>query len=1285
MPPSRNNTVRFTDLQAISSVNAGDIIPVVDTSVPTLVNKKINVQDFSRSLPVGQQVAQMGAVSANWDSSYSTTLANSASWSTGGSYGSVYSANSAEYENTYTSVNANSANWDSAYNTVQASSAEWTGLTTYTTVNSLSDNWNSGFSAYSSFNILSTGYWLLKAGDQITGSLTTTKTLTTQFTNSEEFISKRYVDALAFQTQVSGNFIPALYYTKNETDTGFVSRTNAIVNPTWNNSAVTFTGLTVSASDISSSASSLLLDLKTNESSKFSVGKDGFIYFNGKYNTQAAVIGFLESGGTNIVFKTDGLPTHNKFVIGPTENVGYLNAGAPNFIGWSGSNDPTTSQADTRLYRDSQGVLALRRGINNPHALRIYNTFTDATNYERLSLSATLIQTEFAGTGRAFDLSITAAGSGNLVLSGANFNVNNRGQLFLSDPQGVNYISGIYSGNASITQGVGDWGFRCRGNTVLYIQGQQQHVMISYVGALGWDNQLNTGQGTPDVALNREAAGILGQRSYLPSTIPQAYRIYNTYTNANNYERLSLSATRIAYEFAGTGVSRDLTISTPGNLILSGAAISFNTATPFAFGTLSLSADRIRLPRTNATSSDPHISIAFNDNMYWLSDGSNYVRTGAGPSIIFGSYADQGGFATRINGVANSLNFWLTRDSSICWNTGNPSAGFTETGDLFLFRDAPYVLAIRDRAAQTSTNALRIYNTYTVSSNYTRLSLSGSRIEFEWAGTGSSSFNSSIRKGAYGGIAYYQGNTWIGMFPGETGDFHLNSTKELKWGTGEQYWAYDLSLARDAADTLALRRSTNPNAFRIYNTYTDANNYERLSLSATRIAYEAAGTGVSRDLTIQSTGNIVLSAGGIVNISSGLPTSFSSLTANDITSVNNLYINNNLNRIYNQSGWITLEGSNGVFLQRNAQINGTYNSAALLTIQAQPGHTLPGSFIKCLSGDGKTLFEVNSAGSFTASSFTFPTPTDYLGTVRVLNDTAGILRPGIYSTGNGVSLATYGNGGLSNVGSAFIQHILGRRAVFSGSSPTVGGANFDETIPNVAIKVGGLIGFTDVSLDGSSFVRPISATMGYDWSSNLISVSSTTSRAGFIFESKSVQNQRSAIYYDTNDFLNISVGSGAGKTLQVRSMASNTNPAGDVFGSVSYSGWQMVNMSLANLNNPSYLGVDTLTITQRTNQTGSYVKLLSSDTTSTIFEVTSANNVFVRNLINFTNKFSTGPAIKGTSTTVQARTGDDSQYTYLQGKLQTDQAASAGTFTPDKYLILYDSTGTAYKVPVQAL
>jgi len=57
----------------------------------------------------------------------------------------------------------------------------------------------------------------------------------------------------------------------------------------------------------------------------------------------------------------------------------------------------------------------------------------------------------------------------------------------------------------------------------------------------------------------------------------------------------------------------------------------------------------------------------------------------------------------------------------------------------------------------------------------------------------------------------------------------------------------DVYVRRDAANTLALRNSTNAQAFNVYNTYTDASNYERgffrYSSNVLQIGHEGAGTG----------------------------------------------------------------------------------------------------------------------------------------------------------------------------------------------------------------------------------------------------------------------------------------------------------------------------------------------------------------------------------------------------------------------------------------------------------
>jgi hypothetical protein len=61
------------------------------------------------------------------------------------------------------------------------------------------------------------------------------------------------------------------------------------------------------------------------------------------------------------------------------------------------------------------------------------------------------------------------------------------------------------------------------------------------------------------------------------------------------------------------------------------------------------------------------------------------------------------------------------------------------------------------------------------------------------------------------------------------------------------------------------------------------------------------------------------------------------------------------------------------------------------------------------------------------------------------------------------------------------------------------------------------------------------------------------------------------------------------------------------------------------------------------------------------------------------------PALKRSTTSLQARLADDSAFTNMQGKLTTETAYTAGAPTPDGYLVLYDSNGTAYKVPAEAL
>lgn len=76
----------------------------------------------------------------------------------------------------------------------------------------------------------------------------------------------------------------------------------------------------------------------------------------------------------------------------------------------------------------------------------------------------------------------------------------------------------------------------------------------------------------------------------------------------------------------------------------------------------------------------------------------------------------------------------------------------------------------------------------------------------------------------------------------------------------------DNSILPEAANILAQRMGTNPQIFRVYNTFTDASNYERgfmkWSANLLSVGTESAGTGTARSLAIASAGNVFMAPAG---------------------------------------------------------------------------------------------------------------------------------------------------------------------------------------------------------------------------------------------------------------------------------------------------------------------------------------------------------------------------------------------------------------------------------------
>lgn len=141
----------------------------------------------------------------------------------------------------------------------------------------------------------------------------------------------------------------------------------------------------------------------------------------------------------------------------------------------------------------------------------------------------------------------------------------------------------------------------------------------------------------------------------------------------------------------------------------------------------------------------------------------------------------------------------------------------------------------------------------------------------------------------------------------------LNSSSPLSWSSDAFYYGTaDVFLRRDAANTLALRNGTNAQTFSVYNTYTDASNYERGRISwvsnVLTIGTEKAGSGTARALelqtdgvtrlTINTSGNASFSGAVVVGSASNFGWSGRSIMSSPSAGV--IYLRNNTETDFNR-------------------------------------------------------------------------------------------------------------------------------------------------------------------------------------------------------------------------------------------------------------------------------------------------------------------------------------------------------------------------------------------------
>lgn len=167
------------------------------------------------------------------------------------------------------------------------------------------------------------------------------------------------------------------------------------ITDTWANSALTFTGLQLNIANTNSGSASLLMDLQLGGASRFKVDKGGTGTFVSNINALGYVgVGTQVSGGPSVcVYESSsyvltvaggtnlpGFPTVTFGTLMNTTGRGVVVRGDGGYA--FTNNTSSLGTVDLIINRDAANILAQRNGTA-AQTFNIYNTYTDASNYER--------------------------------------------------------------------------------------------------------------------------------------------------------------------------------------------------------------------------------------------------------------------------------------------------------------------------------------------------------------------------------------------------------------------------------------------------------------------------------------------------------------------------------------------------------------------------------------------------------------------------------------------------------------------------------------------------------------------------------------------------------------------------------------------------------------------------------------------------------------------------------------------------------------------------------------
>ncbi len=346
---------------------------------------------------------------------------------------------------------------------------------------------------------------------------------------------------------------------------------------TWNASGVTFTGLKFNVTDTASASGSLLMDLQVGGSSKFNVNKLGYVKATNRVliNAGANETGIQVDGADDLLLKVS-----NAFVVKASSSKFAITAAAAYSFT---STSSATDTPDTLISRRAAANLRLGAAdAASPVAqtLSVQSVVAGTTNTAGTALTITGSQGTGTGAGGSIVFQVAPAGSSGTAQNalataltiGSDRIATFTGPItlpsnFPSSVGGVIRFAGYYS---LIGHTAGNDTLIMRGGSSGSLQIAAGGVIAGSTSSFAFANHVDAWLGAGDTFLLRDAANTLALRN---GTSAQLFNVYNTYTDASNYERLNIAySSGIAYvetSGAGTGAQRNLTVG--------GAILDFRT------------------------------------------------------------------------------------------------------------------------------------------------------------------------------------------------------------------------------------------------------------------------------------------------------------------------------------------------------------------------------------------------------------------------------------------------------------------------------------------------------------------------------------------------------------------------------------------------------------------------------------------------------------------------------------------------------------------------------------